>query len=128
MSSNEARADALVTALRAAIARDRDTVRAAVTDDVRVWSPMGSTSGVDELLAALDERDDSVTDVVVELVPLDVGGDFACAEWTMVAVSAGESFSTHGVTVAEFEGERICAVRHYSDEVTLFVDFGVTPE
>ena len=74
-----------------------------------------------------------------EVVPLDVGGDYACVEWTVgmthtgtIALAddrrvepTGVRVAVHGVTVAEFDGDRICSVRQYWDENAVFDQLGV---
>jgi ketosteroid isomerase-like protein len=139
MSSNEARATALVRALRAAIERDRKTLRALLTDDVRAWTPTLSTSSLSELLDELARRDDAFSDFVLDATPLDVGGDYACVEWTVEMTHSGTTVladgvtveasgirvTLHGVTIAEFLGDRICSVRQYWDEHTVLEQLGV---
>jgi ketosteroid isomerase-like protein len=142
MSSNEARATALVRALRAAIERDRGTLGALLTDDVRAWTPTLSTSSLSELLDELERRDDAFSDYVLDATPLDVGGDYACVEWTVAMTNTGRitldsdhsieptgtRVTAHGVTVAEFEGDRICSVRQYWDEKGLLEQLGAATE
>jgi SnoaL-like domain len=137
--SNAGRASVLAQALRAALAGDARTVELACTEDVRVWTPFLTASSRDELVTLVAAMD-ALAPCEVEIVPLDVGGDFACAEWSVriprngllegagvaeISDSSGllspeessESVVTvHGVTVAEFRDDRICAVRQYSDE------------
>jgi len=130
MTTNEARANTLVNALRAGIEGDKDALRSLLTDDVRAWTPALSTSSLTELIEELDRRDGAFSDLELETVPLDVSGDFACVEWTVdmthtgrIALTDEESIepsgtrvTLHGVTVAEFEGDRICSLRQYWDE------------
>jgi ketosteroid isomerase-like protein len=142
MSSNEARATALVRALRAAIERDRETLGALLTDDVRAWTPTLSTSSLSELFDELERRDDAFSDFALDATPLDVGGDYACVEWTVAMTNTGRitldsdhsigptgtRVTVHGVTVAEFDGDRICSVRQYWDENGLLEQLGATAE
>jgi len=72
-------------------------------------------------------------------VPLDVGGDFACVEWSVdmthtgrVTLAGDQSIeptgirvALHGVTVAEFHGQRICSLRQYWDEFAVLDQLGV---
>jgi hypothetical protein len=139
MISNTDRATTLSRALRAAIDRDRETLRALLTDDVKAWSPALSTASLGELIDELDRRDETFSDVSVELAPLDVGGDYACVEWTATMTHSGTitlsedaslepsgiRVTVHGVTVAEFAGDRICSVRQYWDEHSLLEQLGV---
>ena len=139
VTSNEQRAATLERALRAGVDRDRSTLQELLTADVRAWSPALSTASLDELLDELDRRDEAFTDVDLDVAPLDVGGDYACVEWTVemthsgtvvlgddISIDAsGIRVTLHGVTIAEFVGERICAVRQYWDEHTVLEQLGV---
>ena len=121
--------------LRAAIDRDRQTLQELLTDDVRAWSPTLSTASLDELVNELDQRDEAFTDIELDVAPLDVGGDYV--EWTVemthsgttvlddVTVEASGIRPLHGVTIAEFLGDRICSVRQYWDEHTVLEQLGV---
>ncbi len=139
MTSNAARAATLVRVLRARFDGDREAIADLYTDDVRAWAPGLSTNSRAALLAEFDRRDDAFSDAAVEVVPLDVGGDFACAEWTVTMTHTGrldledgrsvEPTGTrvvlHGATVAEFQDDRICAFRQYWDVATLAAQLGL---
>jgi ketosteroid isomerase-like protein len=139
MTSNEARAATLVRALRAGIDGDRETLQAVFTDDVRAWTPALSTTSLRDLIEEFERRDDAFSDIELEVVPLDVGGDHACVEWTVEMTHSGRisvgddrtvepsgiRVTLHGVTVAEFHDERICALRQYWDEFAVFEQLGV---
>ena len=126
-------------ALRAGIARDRETLQALFTDDVRAWTPALSTASLSELIDELDRRDDAFSDIALDVCPLDVGGDYACVEWTVDMTHSGTitladdtsiepsgiRVTLHGVTVAEFHGDRICSLRQYWDEHTVLEQLGV---
>src|SRR6185312_16139895 len=114
MTSNQSRADVLERAVRAGIGRDGEILAELFTVDVRAWTPGWSASSLTELIEELDRHDDAFSDTDVQLWPLDVGGDYACVEWTAamthtgpLAVGAttidgsGIRVSDHGVTVAE---------------------------
>jgi ketosteroid isomerase-like protein len=138
MTTNEARATTLARALRAGIEGDREAVAAACTPDVRVWAPALTASSLTELLDALDTRDLPFSDIELEITPHDVGGDFACVEWTVRMTHTGvlelgggtnvdatnERVTVHGASIAEFEGERICALRQYWDEFAVLEQLG----
>ena len=142
MTSNEARATALERALRAALDGDRATLQQMLTDDVRAWTPSMSTESLAELLDELDRREDAFTDAELTTVPLDVSGDYACVEWTVemthtgtITVDgdrsiepSGTRVTAHGVTVAEFQGDRICSVRQYWDEFGLLEQLGAADD
>jgi hypothetical protein len=138
MTSNLERAMILARALRAAIDEDRDTLRASFTDDVRAWTPALSTTSLRALIDALDRRDDAFSDIALDVVPLDVGGDRACVEWSVEMTHTGivtlpddrhldptgVRVTLHGVTIAEFHGDRICSLRQYWDEVAVLEQLG----
>jgi hypothetical protein len=133
MTSNAQRAAVLEQVLRAALDSDRAAVESRCTEDVKAWTPQRSASSRDELLAALDRREDtfSGSGADADIMLLDVGGEFACAEWSVTLTHTGQleladgrvleptgaRVTVHGVTVAEFSGERICALRQYGDEL-----------
>ena len=139
MTPSATRAATLVHALHAGVQRDRVAIIDVYTDDVRAWTPAQSTSTLSELLTELDRRDDAFSDVEVEVAPLDVSGDYACAEWTVTMTHTGPlevaggtiveptdvRITLHGVTVAEFRGDRICALRQYWDEFAVFDQLGL---
>jgi hypothetical protein len=139
MTSNAERASTLVDALRAGLGRDREVLEQLLTEDVRAWTPSLSTSSRSELIDALDRRDPAFTDIELDVVPLDVGGDYACVEWTVEMTHAGAitiaddrrveptgiRVAVHGVTVAEFDGDRICSVRQYWNEFAVLEQLGV---
>ena len=131
MTTNAERAATLERALRAGVDGDADTLLAVLTDDVRAWTPLLSTTDLAELLDELGRRDDAFSGHTLEMVALDVGGDFACVEWTVEMAHTGAlavddavvvdpsdtRVTVHGVTVAEFDGDRICSLRQYWDEL-----------
>jgi ketosteroid isomerase-like protein len=83
--------------------------------------------------------DHAFSDIDLDVAPLDVGGDFACAEWTVsmthtgplvlaggeVAEPTGTRITLNGATVAEFRGDRICSLRQYWDELAAFEQIGL---
>jgi ketosteroid isomerase-like protein len=129
MTSNAVRAAILVRALRAGLNRDEDAIRECCTDDIRAWTPRLSTQSLDELLEQLQLGPESFSDLELDVAPLDVGGDYACAEWSvaMTHTETGAPVLIHGVTVAEFDGERICSFRQYWDEAALAEQLDIAP-
>ena len=135
MTSNAKRAAVLEQFLRGSLDGDREAVVAHCTEDVKAWTPERTVSSRDELLAELDRREDafsfSDSGAQADIMVLDVGGEFACAEWSVslthtgkleladgrVVEPTGARVTVHGVTVAEYSGERICALRQYWDEL-----------
>jgi ketosteroid isomerase-like protein len=139
MTSNAARVEILVRALRARIEGDSSLVAELCTDDVRTWAPGWSSSSAAELVAELDRRDDAFSDLELEVWPLDVSGDYACIEWCVSMTHTGEltlpgdatveptgiRVELHGVTIAEFHDDRICAIRQYWDELAVLEQLGL---
>jgi ketosteroid isomerase-like protein len=142
MTSNDARAATLIRALRAGIERDRHALEELYTDDVRAWTPALSTGSLTALMAELDRRDDAFSAIELEVAPLDVGGDYAAVEWSVAMTHTGTlvlggdtrieptglRVTLHGMTVAEFRGERICSLRQYWDEFEVLVQLGASAE
>ena len=135
MTSNAQRASALVSVLRAAVEGDLQTVSAICTEDVRVWSPARTAASRQELVESLGERDEALAYADVEIVPLDVSGPYACAEWSVTLCrrpsptdaatgSPGAGLNLHGAGVAEFRDEAICALRLYWDEAAVLERLG----
>lgn len=139
MTSNATRAQVLTRALQAIADGDRTVMAELHTDDVQAWTPVLSTSSVTALAAEFDRHDEAFSDIQVEISPLDVGGDYACAEWSVTMKHSGPLVLSdgtrleptglrvvmHGVTVGEFRGDRICALRQYWDELALLEQLGV---
>jgi ketosteroid isomerase-like protein len=139
VTTNAARAHTLMDALRASVEGDPSVITRAYTDDVRAWGPAFSASSVAELAAVFEHRDEAFSDVQLDLTPLDVGGDCACVEWSVSMTHTGDlvladgatvaptglRITLQGVTVAEFEGDRICSFRQYWDELSALEQLGV---
>jgi ketosteroid isomerase-like protein len=138
MTTNADRAHTLVRALRASVDGDERALDEVYTDDVHAWTPALSASTRDELRAAFQHRDEAFSDATLDVTPLDVGGDFACAEWSVSMTHSGAltlaggtleptglRITLNGVTVAEFRGDRICSLRQYWDELSALEQLGV---
>jgi ketosteroid isomerase-like protein len=119
--SNRERARILERALQAGVEGDTSAVADLCTDDVTVWTPSIAVASADELRARLAEQDGVFAGVELDVTPLDVGGPFACAEWSATTTSG---VTIHGVTVAEFSGDRICSLRQYWDELVALEQLG----
>jgi ketosteroid isomerase-like protein len=142
MTSNGARATTLMRALRAGLDGDASSIRELCTEDVTAWTPALSASSISELAAEFERRDQAFSDIELEVAPLDVGGDYACAEWSVsmshtgplvlaggeVVDPTGTRITLNGATVAEFRGERICSLRQYWDELAVFEQIGLMPD
>jgi ketosteroid isomerase-like protein len=126
-------ASALRRLLDATVTGDRDAMSDLVTSDVTGWSPNLFVTSRDELLAALEQRDDAFSGIEVRVQALDHVGDKAIAEWhvavdhtgplafedDVVIEPTGRRLHLSGATVAEFDGDRICAFRSYFDDLAL---------
>ena len=126
-------------ALHAGLEGDGDAIRDLCTEDVKAWTPALSASSLTELVTEWDRRDQAFSDIEVEVAPLDVGGDYACAEWSVtmthtgpltlaggeVVEPTGARITVNGATVAEFRGDRICSLRQYWDELGVFEQIGL---
>jgi len=123
----------LCRALHVAIGGDADVAADLFSPDVKGWSPTMVVASRAELLDALATREDALTDVVLTVDALDVIGDKAIAEWHATAAFTGpflvdedvliepngQLLAVAGVTVAEFDGDRICGFRNYFDDAAL---------
>jgi SnoaL-like polyketide cyclase len=139
VTSNASRATTLMRALEAGLGGDGKALRDLYTEDVKAWTPALSASSLTELVAELDRRDEAFSDIEVEVAPLDVGGYYACAEWSVtmthtgpltlaggdVVEPTGARITVNGATVAEFRGDRICSLRQYWDELGVFEQIGL---
>lgn len=133
------RADVLSTTLRALATCNHDVLTRTLAPDVRVWTPELATATRDELLAAIDRRDEAFGDVSVDVRPLDVAGMQACAEWTLstrlvgsieladgtVLEPNGSEIFLNGVAVADFDGDTIAALRQYWNVDSLYAQLGI---
>jgi ketosteroid isomerase-like protein len=142
VTPNAARAATLVRALHASIEHDVGAVGDVYTEDVRAWTPAMSTASLTELKHEFERRDDAFSDIELEVSPLEVGGEYACVEWSVSMTHTGQievadgkvvdptgvRVTLHGITVAEFRGDRICSLRQYWDELTVFDQLGLLPD
>jgi ketosteroid isomerase-like protein len=141
MGSSADRAATLVQAIEASVTGDSRVVRELYADNVDGWSPVTTVSSAAELAVELEDRQEAFSDINLEMTPLDVGDDQACVEWVATATHSGPlivdddivieptggRFTLRGVTVADFEGDRIRAFRQYWDEVSLLEQLQLVP-
>jgi len=141
MGSSADRAAVLVQAIEASVTGDSRVVRELYADDVQGWSPVMTVSSAAELAVELEDRQEAFSDIDLEVTPLDVGADQACVEWIATATHSGPlvidedvvveptggRFTLRGVTVADFEGDRIRSFRQYWDEVSLLEQLELIP-
>ena len=132
-STASAQASAMRRLLDATVTGDRAAMADLVTADVTGWSPNLFVTSHDELLAALEQREDAFSGIEVRVQALDQIGDKAVAEWhvavdhtgplavddDLVIEPTGRRLHVSGATVAEFDGDRICAFRSYFDDLAL---------
>jgi ketosteroid isomerase-like protein len=139
MTTAARRGEILARALHAAVRADRSTLATLFTADVKAWTPAQSASSAAELLRELERRDNAFSGIELDVRPHEVDGDFACAEWRVTMTHSGDlalrdgevvpatgvQVTINGVTVAEFEGDRICALRQYWDELAVYEQLGL---
>jgi hypothetical protein len=119
----------VLRAVTATVSGDTSSVSELFTEDVFAESPTATASSRVELAVELEDQDDEITDVEVDLGPTVSAGDRVCAEWVASLLHAapqeapgaaagpsGRRVTLRGMTVAEFEGERIRSLRHYWHE------------
>jgi hypothetical protein len=127
------RAGVLERALDACFHGKVDSLSELFTDDVTGWSPNMLVGSLDELKEVVTERDESLSDVSLQIDALDVVGNKGFAEYRVTAVFSGP-FVIDGETVvepsgqemllgaalvAEFAGDKISAFRNYFDNSAL---------
>lgn len=126
-------ASAMRRLLQAAVTGDGEAMADLVTADVTAWSPNVFVTSRDELLAVLQRRDDTFSGIEVRVQALDQVGDKAIAEWhvavdhtgplaiddDLVIEPTGRRLHVSGATIAEFDGDHICAFRSYFDDLAL---------
>jgi hypothetical protein len=129
------RAERLSEAISATIAGDASRVTEWFTHDVVGSGPVLAVRSRDELVSDIEARDGTFVDVEIAFAPLDVAGPQACIEWVAsarhagplvldgrndcFALPTGRRVRMRAVTVAEFEGDQICAFRSYWDDLPL---------
>ena len=145
MTSNADTAARSSRALRAAVDGDRATLADAVHRR-RQGVDAGSVDvvGARSCIAELDRRDDAFSDIELDVTPLDVGGDYACAEWRVTMTHTGDARSSRDggscpPTASAHhdqrrrpspssDGDRICALRQYWDELAVYEQLGLVGE
>lgn len=121
-------------AIEATVSGDTSAVSELFTADVVAASPTVTVTSRVELAVELEDHERALSDVAVATGPVLSSGRQVCTEWVMTArrsgpvdldegegaVAPGREVTLRGATVAEFAGDRICALRHYWDETRLF--------
>jgi SnoaL-like polyketide cyclase len=127
------RRDLLNGAVKACVLGKVDALPDAFTADVNGWSPNMHVSSLAELTEVVAHREDSLSDVAIEVNGLDVVGNKGFMEYRVSAVFSGPfmvdedtSIEANGrrlligaALVAEFEGDKISAFRNYFDDASL---------
>jgi hypothetical protein len=133
VTTSAQRVAVVIDALRAGATGDSSAIAELYTDDVNGRSPAMHVSSAAELAIEVEDRQDAFSDVELAFSPLDVGDDRACVEWTMTGTHTGALLvgdgcevdptgvrvTVRGVTVAEFDGDRIRSFRQYWNEAEL---------
>ena len=133
MPTTAKRQDTLVKAIGAFLTGDVSVCEDVFSRDV-VWSsPVMTTRSRDELETRLSSRAGGLTNIELSVVHLVPDGDLGVAEWRAAADHVrpfvvpedtrldpgGERVTLGGVTVADFDGARISAIRHYFDKASV---------
>jgi SnoaL-like polyketide cyclase len=120
-------------AVQACVLGKVNALPAAFTADVNGWSPNMHVSSLDELTEVVAHREDSLSDLAIEVDGVDVVGNKGFMEYRVSAVFSGPfmvdeetSIAPNGrrlligaALVAEFEGDKISAFRNYFDDASL---------
>ena len=129
---SESRRIVMVHALEVAVGVRTEDPSHVFTEDVTAWSPNLIASSLEELEAALDDRNAALGNLAIVITGLDVKDNKAFAEWVMEAdhvgplviddvriEPTGQRLQLGGATIAEFKGHRIRAFRTYFDTLAL---------
>ena len=122
------RADVLRRAVTLTAQQDQLVLEELFTNDATISAPGREVTSRDELLDELRVRDELLTDLTVEIDSLDIAGDHGYAEWIATAAPEGAPVTVRGVTVANFKGDRIVALRQYWDELALLEALPALPD
>ena len=131
--AEDKRAEVLRRGLEACIVGDVAALPELFTEDVSGWSPNLLVSSLAELAEAVADREDSLSDVALQVDALDITGNKGFIEYRVSAVFSGPFVISDEVViepngrelvlgaamVAEFSGDRISAFRNYFDDATL---------
>jgi hypothetical protein len=103
------------------------------TDDATVWSPNMLAIGLADLAENLSFREAAFSDVVIQFDSLDIFGSRGLAEFRVAATFSGpfvieeaavidpngHQLLLGAAAVADFDGDRITALRAYFDDASL---------
>jgi len=127
------RSGVLERGLRACFDGDVDALPGLFTDDVSGWSPNMLVRSLDELKAVVAERDQSLSNVSLQIDTLNIVGSRGFAEYRVTAVFSGPFVIDESTVIepngqeillgaaiaVDFAGDKISAFRNYFDDVTL---------
>ena len=127
------RAGVVERALEACLNGDVDALPGLFTDNVSGWSPNMHVTSRAELAEAVAERDESLSNVSVNIDAVDVVGNKGYAEYRLNAVFSGpfaidddtviepngRELLVGAALVVDFEGDSISAFRNYFDNAAL---------
>lgn len=127
------RSDVLRRALEACILGYVEELPKLFTDDASVWSPNMLTGSLGELAEAVADRDGSLSDINLQIDGLDVLGNKGFVEYRVSGVFSGpfvldenrviepngQTILIGAALVADFDGDKIAALRNYFDDATL---------
>jgi SnoaL-like polyketide cyclase len=117
----------------ATVAGLTEDIEAAVTSDVMAWSPRLYATSCAELIEALTELDDTVTDVAITIGGLDIVGSTVYVEWQatgrfsnpcllgddLLVEPTGRAVESAGVLIVRFSENRAAQIHCYYDDLAL---------
>lgn len=128
--SVDERSARVLRAIEATVSGETSGVEELFTEDVTASTPTMAVGSRVELAVELEDDETCFGDVAIEPGPTVSSGDRVWTEWVASGIHAEPDpgsdrgpfaetewrVTLRGVSVAEFEGERIRAVRHYWNE------------
>jgi ketosteroid isomerase-like protein len=131
----------LRSALEAAVTGDAALVERVYSEDVEGWSPAFTIHSRAALVDEVRGRRGAFSDIALGLQVVGETGDGIVGEWRFAAThsgrleldddywleATGRRIQLRGVTIAEFDGDRITRFRQYWDEVALLEGLGLLP-
>jgi ketosteroid isomerase-like protein len=126
-------------AIDAIVSGDSAAVAELFTVDVVAWSPSLSVTSRVELAVEIEDYEDAFSEVDFAIGPFVSGVKRVCAEWVATATHSGpfaldrgccasptgRRVTLRGAAVAEFDGDQICGLRLYWDEIALLSELGL---
>jgi hypothetical protein len=134
--AEQPRSAVLRRAIETCISPNDDTIAALgdlFTDDATVWSPNMLAVGVTDLAEHLAYRESAFSNVDIQIDSLDIFGSRGLAEFRVAATFSGpcvidevavidpngRQLLLGAAAVADFEGDKISALRAYFDDASL---------